>query len=107
MLLLKTPLFKIFALIVITIFATIPTSHAQEACGQVIDMNEMGEPEEYCSNLHERRLEYRKQRIEFREKLDDRREKFIAPQLETSKNYEKALADLNKERSEKNDVASR
>ena len=98
---------KLIAIIIATTFIAIPTAQAQEACGQVIDMNEIGEPEAYCSNIHQRLLKYREERIEYRKKMDNRREEFFKPQLEAREEYEKALADLNKERTHENDVVAK
>ncbi|NCT40193.1 MAG: hypothetical protein GW778_00825 [Alphaproteobacteria bacterium] len=82
-------------------------AYAQNACGQVIDMDRMGAPVKYCNNMYDRQFEYRKQRIEFRQKIDDRREEYAAPAIEAYNKYKKDLADLNNERTHENDVVAR
>ena len=85
----------------------VSSAKAQNACGQIIEPARVGEAESYCSDIYDRMLDYREQRIEFRKNLDKRRKKFAEPVVEARKRYEQDLADLNARRTHEDDVTAR
>lgn len=89
-------------------FIIIPLAvQAQGYCAQEpINMREIGEADRYCS-VYDRQLAYREERIKFRKMIEERREDFIAPQLEAEKKYEKDLEALHERRNHDDDIYGR
>ena len=89
-------------------FITISSSaQAKDFCtGEPISMREIGEADGHCS-VYDRQLAYREERLKFRKMLEERREDFIAPQLEAQKKYQKDLETLNEERNHDDDIYGR
>jgi len=89
-------------------FISIPlTAGAQGFCAQeTISMRDVGEAESHCS-MYDRQLAYREERVKFRKMIEERREDYIAPQLEAQKKYAKDLEALHNRRSHDDDFYGR
>ena len=98
-------------LLVTALVALTPLLNAQaeEACGkpdQPVENLKIGEAGAHC-NIYARQFEYRKNRLEFREQLEERRKDYLEPQVKTIKKHEKDMAALNEKRSHGNDVTAK
>jgi len=97
---------KIFTISLLCTFIPIMAAQAQQSCGQAIGMDMIGDAEKYCS-VYDRQLAYREERIKFRQMIEDRREEFIAPQIQAQRQYKKDLEALNAKRNASNNITSK
>ncbi len=79
---------------------------AQNACGVPADNRSLGEPEGAC-NIYKRQFAYREKRNELKRMLAERQAAYIAPSLDIYKQHEADMAELNKQRNDKDDLTSR
>lgn len=89
--------FILFALALVIL----PLSANAQQCGSqpVAPNRDIGQAEGFCGDsIYARQFEYRENRIDFRQMLEQRRQEYIEPSLQAYQSHEAELGALNNQR---------